>query len=303
MSDIDIRRLDFSLLLVFLELVHHRKSTRVAERLGLTQSSISHALGRLRAIFGDELFVRRQTGLEPTARALELEPEIRAIVEMARQAVSGDAKFDPASAEGTVRVGAFDYDCALFAPALVARMRELAPGLTVSFRPFVRRPALDALASGDLDLALGYFWGAAPGITIEPLFEETYTVITRLGHRLGKLPSLSLEAFTAAEHVLVSYDGDSSGIVDKSLQRLGRSRQVVATVPFFFPALALVSTTDVIATVPRRLALGYAEAFGLRSFEPPLPIRPFQVSLAIHRRRSGSASIAWLASQLRAGQG
>jgi DNA-binding transcriptional LysR family regulator len=299
MAEIDIRRLDFALLQVFVELVRRRKATDVAARLGVTQSTVSHALGRLRDVFGDDLFIRRPNGLEPTARALELEPPARSILEAAGRLLGPAEPFAPATASGTIRVGASDYNCSLLVPALVARIRAHAPGLVVSVRPLVRRAAAEALAAGDLDLAIGFFWGRTPGLTVETLFEDTYAVVMRQGHRALRNGCISLPAYAEADHMLVSYDGDVHGIVDDTLASMGRSRRVAATVPFFFSALAIVARSDLVVTVPRRLAEAYAARLDLTVADPPLRIRPFRIGQAWHQRSAASALRQWVSEQVR----
>ena len=299
MAEIDIRKLDFALLQVFVELVRRRKATDVAAQLGITQSTVSHALGRLRDLFGDPLFIRRPNGLDPTARALELEPAARALLEAAGRLLGPSGPFDATTASGMVRIGASDYNCSLFVPDLVARMRTQAPGLVVSVRPLVRRAAAEALAAGDLDLAIGFFWGRAPGLVVETLYEETYAAVMRRGHPALANRSLTLPAFIEADHVLVSYDGDVRGIVDQMLASMGRSRRVTATVPFFFSALAIVARTDQIVTVPRRLAEAHAARFDLAVVDPPLRIRPFRIGQAWHERSGASPVRQWVTEQVR----
>jgi DNA-binding transcriptional LysR family regulator len=298
MAKIDIRRLDFSLLLVFLELYRHRRGTEAARKLGLTQSTISHALARLRQIFGDELFLRRSNGLEPTARAVALEPRIRAVVEAAGQLLVAEGDFDPAASEALLRIGGSDYGCAVLGPPLAARLRQVAPGITMTLRPFTRQAAYEALASGELDLAIGYFWRSMPGIEIEPLYEETYSVLVRDGHVLTR-GRLRPRVFADASHVLVSHEGDALGIVDRALEPFGLTRRVVATVPYFFAAMAIVRSTDLITTVPNRIANAHATDFGLAALPPPVPIRPFQVALAWHERSKGSAARVWASNEIR----
>ena len=111
MPDLDrtkLRRLDLTLLLILLGLLRHRRATAVAAELGLTGSSVSHALGRLRDVFGDELFLRRPHGLVPTAFALAIEPEVRAAVEALDGALRGPPAFDPPTAGGRLRIAARD---------------------------------------------------------------------------------------------------------------------------------------------------------------------------------------------------
>jgi DNA-binding transcriptional LysR family regulator len=293
----ELRRLDMTLLLVFDGLLRERKATVVAERLGVTQSSISHALKRLRDIFGEELFLRRPNGVEPTAHALALAPTIRRILELTREALGADPGFDPATAQGTLRIGGLDYHCALLAAPLLARMRHVAPGLTVSFRAAARRDALRALAADELDLALGYFWALPEEFGQETLFEENYAVVGRAGH--PALRRLTLPRFLAAEHLLVSQDGALHGVVDRALAERGAARRVVAAVPHFLPALATVADSDLLATLPARLVRSQARRFRLASAKPPLPLRSFTVSAVWHRRQARSALREWLLARVR----
>jgi DNA-binding transcriptional LysR family regulator len=297
MKTIDIRKLDMTLLLVFQELMRHRKLTTVAERLGLTQSSISHSLRRLRDVFGDQLFLRRQNGVEPTARARELEPTVRAIIEALRGAIRRDEPFAPASVRGVVRISMADHYCALIAAPLLRALSSSAPNLQLSIRPLVRRAALGALAANDIDLALGLFWKLPTGIRGEKLFDETHRVVARKGHpqiRRG----MDLKTFLAAEHLLVSLGGDLEGVVDQALARMGRQRKLVAAMPFFLPAIATVARTDLITTIPSRHALVFADTFRLNVFAPPIAIPGYKAAIVWHERNDDNALIRWTRDQI-----
>lgn len=300
MKNIDIRRLDFNLLLVFLELMRYRKATLVAERLALTQSTISHALNRLRDVFGDELFLRRPNGFEPTARAVELEPILRKLVDDAQQAVMPPRKDSAVPADGMLRIGGSDYSCAVFAAPLVQRVAEKAAGVMLAIRPLMRSQALDALIHGELDLGIGYLWGDAPGIATEALYKESYAVLLRADHPALVRGKLELAAYAEAGHVMVSYEGDTAGLVDEVLQDLGYRRRMAATLPFFLPALSVVAASDLMLTAPKRLAQAHARRFGLAVVEPPLKLRSFTVSLAWHERAADSRLRLWVVKQLKA---
>src|SRR5436190_3302768 len=133
-DSIDIRRLDMTLLLVFAELMRQRKLRAVGDRLGLTQSAVSHALKRLRDIFGHELFIRRPHGVDPTARALELEPKIDQILALARDAMMTEADFDPAKVRRTLRIGMLDYEASILGRMFLTSIGQAAPGLRISIR-------------------------------------------------------------------------------------------------------------------------------------------------------------------------
>lgn len=284
------------LVALFLEVMRHRKLTIVAERLGITQSAVSHSLRRLREIFDDELFLRLPAGVEPTPRALELEPKLQAILEMAGAAVGREA-FDPATARGLVRIAAPDYHSALLAGPLITKLRSVAPHLQLSFLPLVRRNALNALSAGDVDIAIGFFWRLPEGFEGRHLFDDGYVVIARQNHpAIGQ--RLTLKRYLKAEHLLVAMDGTLNGVVDRILAGQGLSRRVVAAVPFFFTVLSAVSGSDLIATVPGRLATSFARPFALRLLKPPIDIRPYRVSAVWHSRNAHNPMTTWLVDQV-----
>lgn len=301
MSDIEeikLRRLDLTVLLVFLNLLRLRKAVDVAAHMGLTQSSISHSLNRLRTIFDDPLFLRRPQGLEPTAFALALEPKIRIAVEALGLALSKPEAFNPAETQGVVRIAAYDAELAVLVPGLICALDRLAPGLRISATAIGRREALRALEDRQVDLAFGYFWDVSHNFIAEELGQETYRVVARQGHPLFD-SDMTLEAYVAQRHLMVSMSGDFNGVVDRSLERLGLSRHVAAVVPLFFPALATLSRSDLIATLPARLVDRHGASFGLQSCLPPLQIRPFTVSAVRHARDARNPMIDWVVSQVR----
>lgn len=296
MSVIDhvrLRRLDLTVLLVFLGLIRLRKATAVGRDLGLTQSAVSHALKRLRDIFGDELFLRRPHGLEPTAVALALEPSVREAVDALSNALAGTEPFDPGSATGLVRIGAYDSALSTIVPTLIHKLSEIAPGLQISALTLGRREALDALASGRIDIAIGFLFGVGPDVVQRRLYEESYRVVCRAGDANAE-GTLTLPRYLAARHVIVSPVGDLRGVVDEALARSGRTRQVIAALPLFLPTLAVVASTGAMATLPSQVVEAHAARFGLVSKQPPLAIRSFPVSAVCHRRNARSPRHEWL---------
>jgi DNA-binding transcriptional LysR family regulator len=300
MSDLStsqLRRLDLTLLLVFLGLVRHRKAADVATELGLTQSAISQAVKRLRDIFEDDLFLRRPHGMEPTATALALEDPIRRAVEELRGALGAARAFDPMQAEGVVRIAALDAEQAVLIPPLAARLRQAAPGLRMSVLPLGRADAVEALAEGRADLALGFIWDLPDTVLSERLYEESF-LVTGLPQSLPDAPSIGLDAYCAADHVLISPAGDLRGVVDDRLAAMGRHRTITLGLPAFLPALAAVASSGALLTLPARLAQRLAPGFGLVTATPPLEVRRFPVSVFWHRRNSADPRTAWLRGQL-----
>lgn len=299
LSSAELRRLDLTLLLIFLGLVRHRKALNVATELGLTQSAISQALKRLRAVFKDQLFLRQPYGLEPTATALALEQPVAQAVEALRGALGTARAFDPLQAEGIVRIAALDAEQAVLVPPLTARLRATAPGLRLSVLPLGRGEAAEAVADGRADLMLGVLWQPDPAMSSQLLYEEGF-LVAGSSQALPDAPKLSLDDYCAADHILISPGGDLRGIADTALEALGRSRRIVLGLPAFLPALAAAAKCNAIVTLPSRVARSFAPGFGLVLAEPPLTIRRFNISVFWHRRNDRDPRTLWLRQQLAA---
>lgn len=300
MSDIQIsqvRRLDFTQLLVMSSLMRHRKLTLVASEIGLTQSAISHILKRLRETFQDELFLRRPAGIEPTARAVSLEPIVNEILSLTTSALQLERTFDPMVEKRIVRISGPDVQMALYMPPMIALFAEQAPGIRISFTSQTRETALESLNVGQVDLSISFFWDVPKKFDTQKLYREDYLIVMRHDHSLAR-GEVSLDAYCDADHLLVSARGDLEGIVDNTLAGLGRTRHVSASVAQFFPALATVASSNLITTIPSRLARRYCEQFGLACKEVPFAIRPFQVSAVWHRRTTSDPALAWVRKQL-----
>jgi DNA-binding transcriptional LysR family regulator len=298
MADIDfvqLRRLDMMMLMVFSQTMRRRKLTLVAKQLGLTQSAISHSLARLRGVFEDPLFLRRPHGLEPTARAIQLDPQIEAILSLTQLSLKDLARFDPATVRRRFRIGALDYAASIFGAPLCRLFQQSAPGIDLAIRAAARKEALDLLNGGDVDIVLGFVPGLPASYPVAELYRENYAVVARSNH-----PSFdgSMRAYVESRHLLVSIPGDARGIVDQVLEKKGLERKIAAVFPLFMPGLATVAETDLIATIPRRLAEQNAIRFNLKVFEPPMEIRPFPVQAIWHRRNAKDPGVTWLVDEI-----
>ena len=176
MSDIDqvnLRFLDGTVLQTFLSVMRLRKATLAAEEMGLSQPAISHALGRLRRLFGDPLFLRKSHGLEPTALARELEPKIRRIVRLMSETLHEPKEFDPASSDMTARIAAYDYELATILPQLISRTSQFHTNIRVETLTLSSSDALDGLVNNRIDLALGFFETLPIGQSTAPFNTRT----------------------------------------------------------------------------------------------------------------------------------
>lgn len=298
MSDIDrnkLRRLDGGLLLVFRELLRLRRASLAADRLGLSQPAISHALGRLRELFDDPLFVRRPHGFEPTRRALELGPQIEVLIGLADAALRPDGGFDPLTSDRMFRFSAPEFVITLIGADLINRLKVIAPGVTFSVGHSAEDDAVRALRQGQADFAVGRFGTARPGYVVEPLFEDDYCVVARQGHPTASNP-IDEATWRTIGHI---YAWSQSETGQETAETYADNSIVaLASVPQWLTVLLMVASTDGIATVPRRLAERHAARLGLQVIDLPFP--PNQILVSIMRRRGvADPGVDWFLNQVR----
>ncbi|WEK07427.1 MAG: LysR family transcriptional regulator [Candidatus Pseudomonas colombiensis] len=291
----DIRHLDFNLLKTLDALLDERSVTRAAERLSLTQPAVSGMLTRLRESFGDPLFVRAQRGMVPTLRAEQLAVPVKQLLSDIEQMLQPQA-FDPATAQMTVSLASTDYALRAVVVPFLSALRLQAPNIRVAVQPVDVQHLAGQLDRGDIDLALVTPDSTALGLHTAALFDERYVCVMRAGHPDAAAKTWSLERFCSLDHVLVSPSGGSfQGVTDQALARIGRSRRVTLSVTSFLVLPEILRTSDLIAVVPRRLAL---HADGLVMLEPPVEVPGFSKTLAWHERTHHDPGQQWLRTLL-----
>jgi DNA-binding transcriptional LysR family regulator len=309
--------LDLNLLRVFDTLVEERSVTRAGERLGLSQSAISHALNRLRYVLHDELFVRVADGMRPTPRAAEIAPRLREGL-LQLQLALGPTEFVPERTERRFTITCGEYVGTVLMPGFIARLRELAPNAELRIRPS-NMGVTEAMLAGRIDLAIGSFRRVPEPFVCEPLFQETRVWVLSADHpaasgeltleRLASLSHLIISATGEDEHAVNGYVSDHGlerlvtrsevGLLQGALAALGLRRVVGLTTPHFPAALAIVSESDMAAPLPRRLAAAFAERYRLKLFEPPYSSPPFDIVALWHRDHGEDRAVTWLRGVLR----
>jgi len=279
------------LLRCFALLHDERHVTRAARRAGLSQPAMSRALDRLRDMFGDALFVRTPRGMLPTARADELVPRVRSVLQ-ATDALLRPASFDPTTLVRTFVIGTTDFPDAELMPRLVAVLAREAPGVTLQSRPFDATTVGDALASGRLDVILSIREAIPAEARMTKLYDERFLCAVRRDHPgVGK--RLTLERYCALPHLLIAPSGNPGSRVDSLLAARGLSRRVVVRVHTFLSAPAIVASSDLVLTAPARVLEPLARPFRLRLLPPPLEVPPISLHVAWHPRVDDDPAHAW----------
>lgn len=291
MNHIDIESADLNLLKVFEAIYDEGGAGRAALRLGVTQSAVSAALGRLRVLYGDALFTRTGRGLTPSLRARELRPLIGEALDKCRQSLSlvrpGAAGF----AGRSVTLGlSDDFEIALGRQAIQA-LADSAPGLRVIFRQTHSRLAADMLMAREVDLVIVSGGLTAPALQHVTVGQGGYACLLDPATLTPGQTRLTVEEFTRRQHVLVS-SGGFIGVVDEVLHGLGLTRRVQASTTHFAALAFLLRGGDALATLPTHAARGLAEASGLRLLPCPVDMPDYAIEMGWRADALRDAAVA-----------
>ncbi|CAB3782771.1 LysR family transcriptional regulator [Pararobbsia alpina] len=271
----NLRSIDLNLLVVLEALVTERSVTRAAEKVGLSQSAVSHALRRLRTTFRDELFVRTPEGMVPTSYAISIASVISGSLRQIERAVEGGRTFDPASAIRGFNLRLTDYAGVVLLPRLISRLREVAPGVQLNVQHFDPRSGEDSVAQGEVHVRAAFNSFRIPAAYCAPLLEDSFSVMMNREHPYARAP-LTLEDYLSLHHLKVANTAVGTNAIDDALAAMGLVRKVAVTVPSWLQMQHVIETTDLITAVPHHWT-------GLEDFRRfatcPLPIEG--LSLAI----------------------
>ncbi len=290
----NVRDADLNLLRVFDAVLRGGGVTPAAATLGLTQPAVSNALARLRKLFGDALFVRTAAGMEATPFARELAEPVRQALALLESALAHGPGFDPASATRAFRFYMSDVGQVEFLPPLVERVQRAAPAVRLEAVALDVDDIGAALAAGGLDLAIGFLPGLGPPVRRRSLFRDPYVCLMRAGHPAA---SLTKKKFLEASHALVTYRGGHR-VIEEALERAGAARHIALRVPHFTVVPMVLERTDLILTLPARVAAVFERRATLKSLALPIAIPPAEVAVHWHERFEGDPGNRWLREQV-----
>jgi DNA-binding transcriptional LysR family regulator len=317
-STIQIRMVDLNLFRVFDAIMLHRSVRKASQMLSVTPSAVSHALNRLRQTIDDELFIPGELGMEPTRRALELAAAVREGLESFELALT-TKPFVPMAAVRTFRIAASDHTSVVILPSLVKRLVKNAPLVDLRVFPLSRLDVVRELESGQIDLVIGWF-GDLPGrMRRATLYREEEAIVVRAGHPLTQ-ERVTKQRLFEFSHVVVELTGTEEHKADGFVYDKGVARRVwierallefqdenidlvgraAVCVPHFAAVPPLLLATDMVATLPRRLALWTAAHFPLVLLDPPYTPKTVEIEIVCDQSADRDKGLQWLIDELAA---
>lgn len=293
---IDLGTINLNLLVALNALLSERNVTRAGKKIGIAQSSMSHALSSLREIFDDPLLVRSPEGMVPTPRGEQLEAPLRDALEQLQKAIDVPTEFDPARASARFSVASDEIQQVILLPRLLQILHEDAPGIFLHTEPpSDAETSYQRLRTGELDFALGRFDSPPAGIRRKMLSSDRVIFLARKGHpRIKK--ALSKEQLKKEPQLLPT--PITGGKLPSSLLSLLERRQngpyFIATTPHLLSSLFIVSQTDIITATVERVAEMYRETLGLVILAPPIALPAAETHIVWHERTHHSPAHKWL---------
>jgi DNA-binding transcriptional LysR family regulator len=284
---------DLNLLPVFMALMEERSVTRAAIRLGITQPALSNSLNRLRDMLKDPLFIRERYGIRPTQLAEEIAPTIEAALARLDELVVHQQDFDPASANRLFVIAPNSYVELVLMPALVARLREQAPGIKLRLTPFGNELADTGVISGTTAMVLGRVIDPPDNLVVQHLMDDGLACIVRSDHpdvRSG----LTREVYESLKHVNVLPPGRIRAGLFQALGQQNLKREVAVSVTHFLAVPEMIAVTDYCATLPRLVCRSLERDYRLRVLEAPVDLGTFPVEMAWHIRYRHDPAHRWL---------
>ena len=295
MHETHFPQVDLNLLHILQALLEERHVTRAGNRCSLSQSAMSRAFERLREMFKDDLLIRTGRTYERTVRGERLLRDLENLLPRIAAMIRGEA-FETEKSREKIRLALTDYASMVLLPALARRMRTYAPNMTLEVVGWHDR-VYDDIESGRIDVALTPIPVPA-SLEGEVLFEEDFVCV--LGSQRKRPASrLTLKQYLDAPHAVVNVLAGQQTLVDRPLAELGLRRRVALIVPFFVPATLAILDTDLILTIPRRLAQSFQTMRELSIVKPPAAIRSFPYLMVWHPRLTGDLAQAWFREQVR----
>lgn len=291
-----LKGLDLNLLVVFEAIYSSGNISQAAKSLGMSQPTISNALGRLRDTLDDQLFVREGRGVKPTPKAVTMIGPIREALQMIEGGVSGDEGFDPTTSKRHFRIVAMDPIEAFIAPHLI-RLVQDHRSVTIENLPIITTSMVDGLNDGSLDLILANFLNESKECTSLPLLTPSLCMIARKGHP-GIEDTFTLEHFQQLSHIALVPKLRSLSRLEEGLQAQSITRHVVYSVTKFWAFPPLVASTDLVGIVPTAFAHEVAKTYPITVYPLPFEYPPEKLYMTWKTSRTKDPGHRWLREEI-----
>jgi len=288
----NLRNVDLNLLVVLEALLSELHVTRAGLRVGLSQSAMSSALGRLRSLFDDELLIRTAAGMAPTPRALELAAPVQQLLRQTERLLESDSSFNPATSNLHYRLRMSDVLEYLLLPQLLSTLRKEAPGITLDVVHLPPAATISALEVDAIDLAVSMDLDHPIAVRSKPLFRDRMVCLLDKSHPAA-FNGMTLEQFLDASHLKVSISPTDGRYADAALSAMRHARRIAVNVPHWLIVPHLLQHSSLIAVISERLAASFVED-RLTTQPLPFPSTGFTWSLYWHRRHDHIPAQRWL---------
>lgn len=295
----NLRTFDLNLLVAFDVLMRELNVTRAAEHMFITQSAMSHVLHRLRQQLDDPLLVKTPVGMKPTERALDLIGPVRILLSEMEQLIQPPLEFEAGTSHRRFVLAATDYMEFLLIPELSGLIAQTAPGIDLHVKRTEASFPVAQLENGSLDVVLGFESVLNPpaNLRCQNLFSDWMACVVRQDHPLIR-KSPSLEEYVSVPHMLISRTGSNLGIIDEKLTELGLERRIKLIVPHFLSAPLIVAETDMILSLPFRIAEQFKKLAPLDIFPVPIDLPAYDLCMIWHPLRDKDPAHQWLRDKI-----
>jgi DNA-binding transcriptional LysR family regulator len=292
MHTMHVGHLDTMQIRLIAELADLRNVSMAAQRVGLSQSAASHALAKLRRQLGDPLFARAVKGIQLTPYGERVAIAARSALETLRTGLESNRAFDPRATDRRFNLYASDVGQMVLLPRLIEFLHKEAPRALVKALPIPLVNPGAALASGEVDVAFGFFDNLTSGFQQSFVFRERYVCAIRRNHPAFRR-GMTVEAFAAAEHAIADSTGMAHAVIDRELAKHGIRRNVRLRVPGFHVLPMIVQQSNLLAVIPGRLAEAFEAHAGIKALSLPVPIPPFEIRVYWHERYQNDPPNCW----------
>jgi DNA-binding transcriptional LysR family regulator len=271
-------------------LVEERSITRAANRMFLSQPAMSRVLDKLQELFDDKLLVRTRNGLEPTRLAQQVYEKLERTLPAIEEVLRG-VEFNPKESTDHFRIGMTDHVALTLLPPLMRVISQVAPEIRIEIFAWDEN-SFRKLETNALDLVIWVNQAPAP-LRSSPIYSDRSVCVVRKGHPLGNR-RLTAKRYLQLKHLVISLVGAQQGSLEQALNRLGYRRNARLTIPFFTAAAQIIENTDMVATLPHRLAKRFSQNFKTRCVPISIKLPEIRYIQVWHPRNDDDPAHRWL---------